>query len=222
MMEARGLGEPSKRMSKVDQAIIVIKYQLKKKQARVEEMARRVDINENQRIFIGEETELIKNCNTLIDYCKREFSAILGKMPPQDEDLERSILGTCIFETPHYDVAKNFLRPEHFYNDPHQEIWRSALNVGSPIDYRKIIEDLRNRGLLELAGGPSYVVGLTAIAGGGHVDVLARVLIEKAIKRELIRMAGAVLHDAYSDETDCFDLLETAEEQFKAIRAWIK
>lgn len=220
-LEARGINELTGQMSKVDQAITVINYLIRKKQKRIDQYTRQIEITENQKIFIGEETELISNVQILIKSATKQIGQYMGKLPPQEKDLEKNVLGTAIFENPAFDRVKNVLKPEHFFHESHILIWQAALKVGSPIDFKSVINQLKKTGQLDLVGGAPYVVELTAFSTS-NIDVHARCLIEMAIKRKIIGMVGQMLQDAYDDTTDCFELLESAETLIKEINGWIK
>lgn len=212
-------------LAKIDQAIATINYIIKKRQKKIDEFTRRPSLSDTQRIFIGEETELINNIQTLVKHAKNSLAEHLGKMPPQAVDLEKCVLGAAIFENPAFKAVQLFLKPSHFYNESHKEIWDATLQVGKIglVDLKSVIAELRRKGMLESVGGHLYIVELTsAVSSSANIEYHARIIIEMAIKRELIRMSGSVLHDGYDDTTDCFELLETAEEQIKEIRSWIK
>lgn len=193
---------------------------------------KRVDLTETQRQYILEEMDLKNNINILIEEVKTDYKKTLGKLPPQDIELEKNVLGTIIFENPAFDKAKLFLRPEHFYLKEHELIWSAALEYGKtqPVDSIGIINVLRKRGQAEQIGGLHYLATLTARAGGfitglngvSTIETWGRILIEKSIKRELLIAAGEIFDESYRDESDCFDILEKAKDQIKKVEGWIK
>ncbi len=57
-----------------------------------------------------------------------------------------------------------------------------------------------------------YLTCLTmSVLSSAHVEAHSRLVMEKFIQRELIRISGSVISDAYEDSTDVFDLLDKAE-----------
>jgi replicative DNA helicase len=57
-----------------------------------------------------------------------------------------------------------------------------------------------------------YVSQLTnRVASSAHIQYHARIIAEKFIKRELIRVSSDILKDAFDDTVDVFDLLNKAE-----------
>lgn len=206
---------------KTDQAITVIEYLLKKKQKRVEEYSRKSTTTENEKIFIGDETQLIANCRTLIQAIKDERNKNFGKIPPQATDLETAVLGAIILENK-IEKVKSFLLPEHFYLQSNEIIYRTTLKL-KVIDLSTIVIQLRHDGQLEAVGGAYYVAKLTEkVSSAAHVEFHARILVEMAIKRRLIMASGEILEEAYKDGSDCFEVLDIAEKQIQEIKTWIK
>ncbi|RYF97945.1 MAG: replicative DNA helicase, partial [Chitinophagaceae bacterium] len=67
---------------------------------------------------------------------------------------------------------------------------------------------------LEVVGGPYYVTKLTnSVVSSANIETHARIILQKFIQRELIRISGEIIGDAYEDSTDVFDLLDDAESK---------
>jgi replicative DNA helicase len=142
---------------------------------------------------------------------------IYGKVPPQAKDLEEAVLGAVMLEKGAFDAVIEILKPECFYVDAHQRIFRamqSLANKSQPIDILTVVEELRSREELEMIGGPYYVTKLTnAVVSSANIEAHARIVLQKFIQRELIRISGEIISDAYEDSTDVFDLLDQAENK---------
>ena len=83
-----------------------------------------------------------------------------------------------------------------------------------PIDILTVVEELRIREELEMTGGPYYVTRLTnAVVSAANIEAHARIILQKFIQRELIRISGEIISDSYEDSTDVFDLLDDAESK---------
>lgn len=152
---------------------------------------------------------------------------VYGKVPPQAKDLEEAILGAIMLEKGAFDTAVEYLRPECFYVDAHQRIFRSmqALQTKSqPIDILTVVEELRKRDELEAVGGAYYVTRLTnSVTSSAHIEAHSRILVQKFIQRELIRLSGEIIGDAYEDSTDAFELLDDAEQKlFDITNSYVK
>ncbi|MFM8487241.1 MAG: replicative DNA helicase, partial [Bacteroidota bacterium] len=63
-----------------------------------------------------------------------------------------------------------------------------------------------------------YLVELThRVASAANIEYHARIIAQKHIQRELIRVSTNVIRDAYEDTTDVFNLLDDAEKGLFAI-----
>src|SRR5215218_5903598 len=142
---------------------------------------------------------------------------IYGKVPPQAKDLEEAVLGAIMLEKKAFDAVVEILKPECFYVDAHQRIYRAMqglANKSQPIDILTVVEELRTREELDLVGGPYYVTKLTnAVVSSANIEAHSRIVLQKFIQRELIRISGEIISDAYEDSTDVFDLLDQAESK---------
>src|SRR5687767_9626608 len=142
---------------------------------------------------------------------------VYGKLPPQAKDLEEAVLGAIMLEKGAFDTIVEILKPECFYVDAHQRIFKSMQGLAQknqPIDILTVTEELRSREELEMIGGPYYVTRLTnAVVSSANIEAHAKIILQKFIQRELIRISGEIIGDAYEDSTDVFDLLDDAESK---------
>src|SRR5215203_4938453 len=142
---------------------------------------------------------------------------IYGKVPPQAKDLEEAVLGAIMLEKKAFDAVVEILKPECFYVDAHQRIYRAMqglANKSQPIDILTVVEELRTREELDLVGGPYFVTKLTnSVVSSANIEAHSRIVLQKFIQRELIRISGEIISDAYEDSTDVFDLLDQAESK---------
>lgn len=139
-----------------------------------------------------------------------------GKLQPQALDLEVAVLGALMLEKDALTTVSDILKPASFYKEAHVRIYKAIqelFDASEPIDVLTVVNKLRARGELELAGGPVYVHGLTQkVTSAANIEFHARLIVETAIKRELISMASVILRDAFEDTTDVFDLLDSTEK----------
>jgi len=146
----------------------------------------------------------------------RDISEGLGKLPPQALDLEEAVLGALMLEKNALNAVVEFLKPEHFYVEAHKEIYTAIVELfksSEPVDMRTVVNQLRKNGKVELIGGAYYIAELTAkVSSAANIEYHARVIIEMAIKRELIQIASQIHHNAYEDTTDVFELLDKTEQ----------
>ena len=146
---------------------------------------------------------------------------LFGRVPPQDLIAEEAVLGAIMLEKEkQQEVFGIILKPECFYSDAHQKIYRAALEadrIGLPVDLITVTDQARSLGILDDIGGPFVLTKLTmAVTSTAHASAHARIVMEKHMLREMIRISGDVINMAYADE-DCFDLIETAEREIMGL-----
>src|SRR5580698_11448819 len=131
---------------------------------------------------------------------------VYGKVPPQSKELEEAVLGAIMLEKGAFDVVIEILKPECFYVDAHQRIFQAMQGLAQksmPIDLLTVVEELKFREELEMVGGPYFVTRLTnAVVSAANIEAHSRIILQKFIQRELIRISGEIIGDAYEDSTD--------------------
>jgi replicative DNA helicase len=146
---------------------------------------------------------------------------VFGKVQPQAIPLEEAVLGALMLDREALPVVMDILRPESFYLESHQMIYRASIRLferSNPVDILTVTEELRKTGELEKAGGAYYLVELTnRIASAANIEYHARIIAQKHIQRELIKVSTNTIRDAYEDTTDVFNLLDEAEKGLFAI-----
>ena len=148
---------------------------------------------------------------------KTDLSNVMyGKVPPQARELEEAVLGAILLEKDKLsDVLEVLTSPECFYVDAHQRIFSAIRRLpekGQVVDLLTVTEELRRSDELELVGGAYFLTKLTmSVVSSAHVISHARIVMEKYIQRELIKICGEMLTNAYEDKMDVFDLLDKAE-----------
>ncbi len=144
-------------------------------------------------------------------------SMVYGKIPPQARELEEAVLGAIMLEKSAFDTVIEILKEECFYVEAHQRIFSAMTKLSAksmPVDILTVVEELRLAEELETVGGPFYVTKLTnAVVSSANIEAHARIVLQKFIQRELIRISGEIISDAYEDSTDVFTLLDAAESK---------
>lgn len=146
---------------------------------------------------------------------------VYGKVQPQAKDLEEAILGLIQLNPGSIDEVSGILSENSFYIEANQKIYSAALalnNRNQQIDSLSLVAELKAREELEAVGGPFAVVKLTNnVTSSVNIGKWAQIVHQKFIQREIIRIAGEMISDAYEDSTDAFDLLDRSEESLSAI-----
>jgi len=146
---------------------------------------------------------------------------VYGKVPPQATDLEVAVLGALMLERDALTEVIDILSPDSFYVEAHQKIYASIQRLfegGHPVDLLTVTQELKKAGDLEMVGGAFFVSELTnKISSSAHAEYHARIISQKYIQRELIKVSSEIIKDAYEDTTDVFELLDKAEKNLFGI-----
>ncbi|MEY3195160.1 MAG: primary replicative helicase [Bacteroidota bacterium] len=141
---------------------------------------------------------------------------VFGKIQPQAIPLEEAVLGALMLDREALPLVMDILRSESFYTEPHQLIYQAIIRLferSNPVDLLTVTEELKKGGELDKVGGGYYLVELThRVASAANIEYHARIIAQKHIQRELIRVSTTTIKDAYEDTTDVFTLLDEAEK----------
>lgn len=141
----------------------------------------------------------------------------LGKVPPQALDMEEAVLGAIMLEKEAVITILDILKPESFYKDAHGKIFGAILDLSSkehPVDLYTVTEELKAHNMLDEIGGPVYLTQLTSkVVSAAHVEYHARIVAQKYIQRELIRVATEIQNRSFDDTYDVTDLLDFSESE---------
>jgi len=147
----------------------------------------------------------------------QQSGASEGRLPPQAVDVEAALLGAMLLEKEAISKVIEILEPESFYRDAHRKIYQAIISLfekSEPVDLVTLTEELRRRGQLDEIGGPVYLAELSSsVASAANIEFHARIVLEKAIMRQLISASTEVASRAYNETEDALDLLDEAEQK---------
>ncbi len=138
-----------------------------------------------------------------------------GKVPPQAIDFEEAVLGALMLEKDAVHQIIDILKPESFYNDGHGKIFSAILQLSlehKPIDINTVSQQMKISGDIDTIGGPFYLAQLTnRVASTAHIEYHARIIAQKYIQRELIRVGAEIQKRGFEETDDVADMLDAAE-----------
>ncbi|MEA1887752.1 MAG: replicative DNA helicase [Bacteroidota bacterium] len=141
----------------------------------------------------------------------------MGRVPPQAIDMEEAVLGAIMLEKEAIITVLDILKPESFYKDVHQRIYEAIISLNQrelPVDLYTVTEELRSEGELDNIGGPVYLTQLTSkVVSAAHVEFHAKIVAQKFIQRELIRVTSEIQGRAFDDSNDINELLDYSENE---------
>ena len=137
-------------------------------------------------------------------------------VPPQSLDAEESVLGAMMLSPGAIATVSEILAPGDFYRESHAKVFRSALALwakGEPVDAITVVDELEERGELEIVGGRVRIHELAALvpatANAGHY---ARIIRESATLRGLIRAGGEISRLGWEGIGEPAELVDRAEQ----------
>ena len=143
-------------------------------------------------------------------------SLVYGRVMPQATPLEEAVIGALLVDKDGLPSVIEILRTESFYKDAHGMIYEVMLELfekSQPIDLLTVHEALKKSGKLEKVGGLDYLLELTnKVASAANVEYHARIIAQKYIQRQLIKVSTETIKDSFEDAKDVFDLLDQAEQ----------
>jgi replicative DNA helicase len=144
-------------------------------------------------------------------------SNLFDKLPPQNLDAERGVLGSLLLMNDAIDEVADVLQANYFYADNHQRIYAAIHHLYESgvrgIDAVTLLEELSRRGETEEVGGPLYLAEiLEAVPHAAHAKYYANIVREKWIQRSLIFACTQVLRECYDAASDTDEILQHAEQ----------
>lgn len=147
--------------------------------------------------------------------------AITERLPPQDLDAERGVLGSVLlFHEILADVVP-VLRPEMFYLDQHRVMYEAMLELnadGTPIDPMLLADCLKKRGTLEEVGGEKYLIQvLESVPHCAHAKHYAELVRDRWLQRTVIYSCTEILREAYEASHDIESLMGSVQQKFDSL-----
>ena len=139
------------------------------------------------------------------------------KVPPHSAEAEQSVLGGLMLDDQAWFDLIEVVAATDFYRTQHQIIFDAMNELASddaPLDAVTISERLSSKGLLEKAGGISYLAELAeSTPGASNVLAYGKIVRERSVLRQLIGAANQIADSAFTpDGRDTDTLLELAEQ----------
>ncbi len=144
---------------------------------------------------------------------KKETSTL--NIQPQSLEGEQAVLGSMLTNKEAVVKAMQWLSPEHFYKDAHSKIFSVMIGLfhdTEPIDTISVVDKLKKNKELKSVGGAYYITGLVeAVPTTANVESYAKIVLEKALLRQLILLSHELASKAYDDREGVDDILDSAE-----------
>ena len=143
------------------------------------------------------------------------------KLPPQNTEVEKSLLGSLMLDKNAIIKVADFLQPRDFYKRDHQQIYQVIVELfekGEPVDLLAVSTRLKEKKLFEEIGRNSYLTELiNTVPTAAHISNYAKIVQRKRILRDLIEASQEINSMGYDEKEDIDVLLDRAEQRIFSI-----
>ncbi|MEZ6065342.1 MAG: replicative DNA helicase [Planctomycetaceae bacterium] len=147
---------------------------------------------------------------------------LLERVPPQDLEAERSVLGSILSSADAIDEVLQHIQAPHFYADAHRQMFQAIHDMYEAgvrgIDAVTLGHELEKRGVLAEIGGPAAILTvMQAVPHAAHAEYYAKIVREKSLQRSLIIACTDSLREAYHGQDNADDIVARAEQRVYSI-----
>ena len=149
-------------------------------------------------------------------------SSIQGRVPPQNEEVERAVLGAILLnERVLADVA-DILAPGDFYKVAHQQLFGAILSFkqesSEALDLITLNAFLKSKALIEQCGGPGYIAGLTSdVPSTTSAAYYAQILKGLSQRRKLLLYTSLLRDKAFDESQDIQKVIDEGEQELSIL-----
>lgn len=148
-------------------------------------------------------------------------TVVAGKVPPQNIDAEKSLLGAVLIDEEIIADVAEAVTPNDFYTKQHGMIYDGMMRLyekHKPVDLLTLTEELQKKDRLETIGGSAYLTELTNyVPSAAHARTYAEIVASKAVRRRLIKASADISELGFDEETTTQELLEKAEAELFSV-----
>jgi len=143
------------------------------------------------------------------------------KLPPQDIDAERSVLGALMLDKNAIIRVADLIKADDFYVPTHTRIFEAIFELfekGEPIDILSVTKKIKDKNLLTEVGGSAYLTDLiNSVPTATHISYYAKLVKQKKLLRDLIGASAEINERVFDTSEDPEDLLDEVEQKIFAI-----
>ena len=135
---------------------------------------------------------------------------------PYSEEAELAVLGSMLSSKEAVSKSIQWLTIDYFYKESHGKIFGIMVELfekGEPVDTVAVIDLLKQKKFLDSVGGTYFITGLVdMVPTAAHVEQYSKIVMEKALLRNLINLSHNIAKEAYDDSQDVSDILDSVEQ----------
>lgn len=146
---------------------------------------------------------------------------IAGKIPPQNLDAEKSLLGACLIDEDAIADVSELVGPDDFYDKQHGLVFGGIMRLyekHKPVDLLTLTDELKKKDELDAVGGSAFLTELTNyVPSAAHAKSYAEIVFANAVRRRLIRASADISELGFDENTTTQELLEKAEAELFSV-----
>lgn len=140
---------------------------------------------------------------------------------PRTQEAEEAVLGAVMVNPDAFLTVTAFLNHEDFFYARHSQVWQALQRLHDrrePVDYLTIVQELKDLGWLESAGGPAFITELlTAAPSSAHAEFYGRIVEKASVRRKLLIAADEIRNLAYDETVSIETLTSEAENKLFSV-----
>ena len=144
-----------------------------------------------------------------------------GKVPPQNLDAEKSLLGAVLIDEETLADISEHVSVRDFYDKRHATVFGGMMRLYErhrPVDLLTLTDELKKKDELDAIGGSAYLTELTNyVPTAAHAEAYAEMVAQKAVRRRLIKASGEISELGFDEDTTTQELLEKAEAELFSV-----
>jgi replicative DNA helicase len=151
----------------------------------------------------------------------------LDRVPPQNVDAERAVLGAMLMNDPSSKMAisdsiRILNRDDCFYKEAHRKIFeaiKDLFNENTEVDLITVSRQLELNGHLEMCGGVPYLDEmLDSSVSAANASYYADIVKEEADKRMIIHVSSQSYSDAFDETISANEILDKTLSTFLNVK----
>ncbi len=149
-------------------------------------------------------------------------SSIQGRVPPQNEEVERAVLGAILLNERMLADVADILAPGDFYKVAHQQLFAAILAFkevsNEVLDLITLNAFLKSKALVDQCGGPAYIASLTSdVPSTTNAVYYAQILKGLSQRRKLLLYASTLRDKAFDESHDIQKVIDEGEQELSVL-----
>jgi replicative DNA helicase len=140
----------------------------------------------------------------------------IERVPPHNLEAEMAVIGSVLVDREMMAIVSEVLLPADFYSIRNETIFAALINLyerGEPFDRITLVEELKQREMLDKIGGASYIGSLMdVVPTAASAEFYAKIVREKSALRGLIHAGTQITQVGYESEEDVDGAIDRSEQ----------